>query len=215
METYGELLAVEGLGHGFVTRVAGVDVGGARDEMRERLWENWVVELGALGFGESQLWTAGQVHGARVEVVPQDVGGRKIAETDGLVTGEAGVLLGIMVADCCAVYVVDPVVRACGLLHSGRKGSELGIAAAGIQKMEQMFGSDPADLLVRLSPCIRPPDFEVDFAAAIRDQCVAAGVLARNVHDDGISTSADLGRYYSYRMEKGRTGRMLALLGFR
>jgi copper oxidase (laccase) domain-containing protein len=33
------------------------------------------------------------------------------------------------------------------------------------------------------------------------------------VHDCGICTGCDLQSYYSYRMEKGKTGRMLALLG--
>jgi copper oxidase (laccase) domain-containing protein len=29
----------------------------------------------------------------------------------------------------------------------------------------------------------------------------------------GVCTACDLERYYSYRVEKGKTGRMLALLG--
>jgi copper oxidase (laccase) domain-containing protein len=50
----------------------------------------------------------------------------------------------------------------------------------------------------------------VDFAAEIVRQLYAAGV--GTVADCGANTAADLGRYYSYRMEKGRTGRLLALL---
>ncbi|MFV1995218.1 MAG: laccase domain-containing protein, partial [Verrucomicrobiales bacterium] len=63
------------------------------------------------------------------------------------------------------------------------------------------------------SPCIRPPDYEVDFAAGIRQQCCERGVPPEQVHDEGISTVSAPDRYYSYRAEKGRTGRMLALLG--
>ena len=37
----------------------------------------------------------------------------------------------------------------------------------------------------------------------------------RRIHDDGECTACDLEQFYSYRMEKGRTGRMLALLGLR
>ena len=35
------------------------------------------------------------------------------------------------------------------------------------------------------------------------------------VFDSGENTGADLERYYSYRMEKGQTGRMLALLALK
>jgi copper oxidase (laccase) domain-containing protein len=114
------------------------------------------------------------------------------------------------VADCCAVYLVDPQTPAIGLVHSGKKGSELGIAGRAIDLMRQNFGSDPARMTVQLSACIRPPHYEIDFAAQIREQCRALGV--REVHDDGVCTACDLASYYSYRAEKGKTGRMLALL---
>jgi copper oxidase (laccase) domain-containing protein len=64
--------------------------------------------------------------------------------------------------------------------------------------------------VVQLSPCIRPPHYEIDFAAEIVRQCRELGVTA--VHDCGVCTACDLARYYSYRAEKGRTGRMLAFL---
>jgi copper oxidase (laccase) domain-containing protein len=87
----------------------------------------------------------------------------------------------------------------------------LAIAAKAIEQMGQRFGSNPADLIVELSPCIRPPHYEIDFAAEIVNQCRAAGV--KKIHDSGTCTACDVGRYYSYRSEKGKTGRMLALLG--
>ena len=77
--------------------------------------------------------------------------------------------------------------------------------------MKEQFGSDPGDLVVQLSPCIRPPHYEIDFAAQIRQQCREAGV--NQIHDSGVCTACDLNSYYSYRAEKGKTGRMLALLG--
>ena len=76
--------------------------------------------------------------------------------------------------------------------------------------MGEQFGSHAADLVVQLSPCIRPPHYETDFAREIGRQCRDLGVRA--VHDSGVCTACDLDRYYSYRAEKGRTGRMLAFL---
>jgi copper oxidase (laccase) domain-containing protein len=79
-----------------------------------------------------------------------------------------------------------------------------------VERMVAGFGSAPEDLVVQLSPCIRPPFYETDFAAQIVTQLQAGGV--RHIYDSGENTGADLERFYSYRMEKGSTGRMLAFL---
>jgi hypothetical protein len=77
--------------------------------------------------------------------------------------------------------------------------------------MAERFGSVPGNIIVQLSPCIRPPHYEIDFAAEIIRQCRSKGIS--RVHDSGVCTACDISRYYSYRAEKGKTGRMLALLG--
>jgi len=130
---------------------------------------------------------------------------------DGIITNQPGIALGVYVADCCAVYIVDPKTPAIGLVHSGRKGTELGVVTNAIKQMIDRFGSDPATMTVQLSPCIRPPHYEIDFAAEIVRQCRAFGV--KEIADSGVCTACDLRRYYSYRAEKGKTGRMLALIG--
>ena len=131
--------------------------------------------------------------------------------SDGIITNQHGMALGVYAADCCAVYIVDPKTPAIGLVHSGRKGTELGVVTNAIKQMIDRFGSDPANMIVQLSPCIRPPHYEIDFAAEIVRQCHALGV--KEIHDSGGCTACDLDRYYSYRAEKGKTGRMLALIG--
>jgi copper oxidase (laccase) domain-containing protein len=153
--------------------------------------------------------TAKQVHGNHVEVMREAVT-REAAGTDGLVTDVPGLCLGIYVADCCAIYLADPVRRAIGLLHSGKKGTDLGIAERAVETMVREYGSNPADMVAQLSPCIRPPQYEVDFAKTIVEQLRNAGV--GRVADCEANTGADLERYYSYRMEMGKTGRLLALL---
>ncbi len=196
--------------HAFIGRVPGLDVSVDREEALRRLGEIHVETRQALGFGAMSLVTAEQVHGKTVAVIGADAVAQPAALADGMVTNQPDVALGIYVADCCAIYLVDPVKRAIGLVHSGRKGTELGIATAAIETMVQQFGSEPSDIIAQLSPCIRPPDYEVDFAASIVAQCRAAGL--RNVFDCGKNTAADLKSYYSYRIEHGKTGRMLALL---
>src|SRR5207244_6150950 len=125
-------------------------------------------------------------------------------------TNQRGIVLCVYVADCCAVYIVDPKTPAIGLVHSGRKGTELDIVTKAISQMMDRFGSNPTNMIVQLSSCIRPPHYEVDFASEIIRQCRALGVS--KVHDSGVCTACNLPRYYSLRDEKGKTGRMLALL---
>jgi copper oxidase (laccase) domain-containing protein len=209
VETFPALKRLPGIQHAFLCRVPGLDVRTDREEALARLAGYHVAARVVLGFPREPLGTARQVHGNRVAVLTEPVT-QEAPETDGLVTNLPGLCLGVYVADCCAVYMVDPVKRAIGLLHSGRKGTELGIAGRAIETMIRVYGSDPADLVAQLSPCIRPPLYEVDFAADIAAQLRAAGV--GEVADCGENTGADLERYYSYRMEKGRTGRLLALL---
>lgn len=205
-------LEAAGFRHGFTGRAPGIDVQADRAEALARLDECHARARRELGVGGVPLVRAEQVHGAQVFTLAAGdaVPAGPVPGVDALVTNRADVCLGIYVADCCAVFVADPRTSAMGLAHSGKKGTELGIAAATIEAMTAQFGSRPEDLLVELSPCIRPPHYEVDFAAEIVAQCRAAGV--RQVHDGGACTAANPDRYYSYRLEKGRTGRMLALL---
>jgi copper oxidase (laccase) domain-containing protein len=165
----------------------------------------------SIGMGDWPLLTAEQIHGDKIQVIEAAVGSREFVARDGFITNQRGIALGIYVADCCAVYIVDPITPAIGLVHSGKKGTELAIAVKAIEQMAEKFGSNPANMIVQLSPCIRPPHYEIDFAAQIVEQCRTQGV--KQIHDSGVCTACHLDLYYSYRAEKGKTGRMLALLG--
>ncbi len=198
--------------HAFTLRHPDIDVQVDREEALRRLtaWHNEVVQ--ELEFSPANLATAEQVHGNVVAVV--DAPSRiPFSHADGLVCGHENIMLGIYVADCCAIYLVDRKTKAFGLLHSGKKGTDQNIMGVAIQTMQDQFGTEPENLIVQLSPCIRPPAYESDFATKIREQANFAGVENDNIHDDGVCTSSDLSRFYSYRLEKGKTGRMLALLG--
>jgi polyphenol oxidase len=211
VELFASLTDSPSIRHCFTTRVAGVDVHADKAEALRRLDQVHRGIRKELCIGRGPLVTAQQVHGSAIGVVDAPITHEQcFDEADGLITNQPEVCLGIYVADCCAVYLVDPVRHAVGLVHSGRKGTELGITTRAIELMHERFGTAPDDLVVQLSPCIRPPHYEVDFAAEIVANCRVAGV--RQISDSGVCTACDLQRYYSYRAEKGKTGRMLALL---
>jgi copper oxidase (laccase) domain-containing protein len=127
-----------------------------------------------------------------------------------LVTQQPGIVLAIYVADCGAIWLADRKTGAIGLLHSGKKGTEGNILKNALTVMADNFGTKPEDVTVVLSPCIRLPDYDVDFAGEIGRQAEAAGVSHFN--DCGLNTASDLRRFYSYRRELGKTGRMMAMI---
>ena len=213
-ERFPALESLNGFGHGFTTRCPEIDVAVEKEAALERLSPHFESSIEEIGFAAADLVTGEQVHGDAIAVVG-GAGKREepLAGIDGLICNEPGVLLGVYVADCCAVYLVDPKRGSFGLVHSGKRGTSLGIVPRAIEALGREFGTKAAELQVQLSPSIRPPDYEIDFAADIRQQCLGAGVREEAIYDGGVSTATNLDRYYSYRMEKGMTGRMLAFLG--
>ena len=220
-EQFPALSAIGSCRHVFIQRIPGIDVSHDKAEVLERLDAAHSEIRNATGFGDWPLFTAEQIHGNEIAVIdtpprppPKLVGAprpsagledREFPACDGIITNQRSVALGIYVADCCAVYIVNPKTPAIGLVHSGRKGTELGVVTNAIRQMIERFGSDPSNMIVQLSPYIRPPHYEVDFAAEIIRQCRVLGI--QYIHDSGTCTACDLGRYYSYRAEKGKTGR--------
>src|SRR6266567_2915614 len=213
-EQFPALSAIGTCRHVFTQRIPGIHFSHDKGEVLTRLDAAHREIRNAIGVGDWPLLTAQQIHGNKIAVADSSNRGplgREFRGCDGLITSQPGIALGIYVADCCAVYLIDPQTPAIGLVHSGKRGTAAGVVSNAIQQMIDRFGSDPANMIVQLSPCIRPPHYEVDFAAEIVRQCRALGM--KEIHDPRVCTACDLNRYYSYRAEKGKTGRMLALLG--
>lgn len=205
VETFPALDALSGVRAAFLARIPGIDVAVEREAALARLRPAHDALRAELGFSAPAF--AAQVHGADVAIVEAPGFSPGV---DGLITATSGLPLGIYVADCAAIYLVDPRRRVIALLHSGRKGTELGILGRAVATLREKFSVDPADLVGVVSPCIRPPHYDVDFAATIAADARALGLGA--FHDAGTCTATEPERYYSYRRERGKTGRMLALL---
>ena len=150
-----------------------------------------------------------QTHGVGVAVVNQGGNGKVIPAVDALITRQKNLSLVIRVADCGPVWIHCEKTGAIGLVHSGRKGTEAGVVGATIRRMREEFGSEPSSMLALLGPCIRPPHYDVNFAGEILRQLEREKV--GKVADSGLCTGSDLTRFYSYRAEKGQTGRHFAV----
>lgn len=128
-------------------------------------------DLVARSLGVDRLTFMDQKHKSGVAVVTAETAGRGHAgdaearanfpETDALVTDVPGVALAVMVADCAPVVLVDAHRGAAGVAHCGRGGTLLGVLPAAIRTMVKEFGTDPADLLVGVGPCIGADSYEI------------------------------------------------------
>jgi copper oxidase (laccase) domain-containing protein len=195
LETF-PALELAGVRHGFSTRSAA-----PLEKLDAELQGTFI----AAGFPMVDAVHAEQVHGNRAQAVYTPLGIR-VPEVDALATSVPRLPLVVRVADCGPIFFYDPVERVIAVAHSGRKGTEGNILRATLGCLKDTYGTHAENVIVQLGPCIRPPHYEVDFAAEIARQAAAAGV--RHYHDCGVCTATHLDRYYSYRAEKGKTGRM-------
>lgn len=198
----------------FITRVPGIEVSTDRQAVISALTPTHEAVLREAGSEPRLLRRAQQVHGNKVALVG-DIGcSYPVEGVDGLFCGgKADSCLGIYVADCAAVWVYDTRSGSRALVHSGKLGTQQNIIGELFKSMYKIMGVKAIDCIAVISPCIRPPHYEFDIPATITRQLTEAGVLHENIIDSGLDTAADLDTFYSYRTEKGKTGRMLALFG--
>jgi copper oxidase (laccase) domain-containing protein len=207
---------IPGVRAGWVGRVPDLPITGDRDEAMNLLRPHHEAAIADFAGASRPWWRAEQIHGTEVAVVPGSPqipapdGLPVVPGVDGLLTAESGVVLAIYIADCGPIWLADQKTGAIGLLHSGKKGTEGNIFKQALETMARNFSTRPEDVISVLGPCIRPPHYEVDFAREIGLQAERAGV--GKFLDCNLDTAADLDRFYSYRLESGKTGRMMALI---
>lgn len=198
----------------FITRIPGVATTTDRAAVIAALTPTHEAVLAEGGIAPKMLRRAQQVHGNKVALVG-DIGcSYPVEGVDALFCGgKADCCLGIYVADCAAVWIYDKVSQCRALVHSGKAGTLQNIVGETLKAMYKVLGVHAENCIAVISPCIRPPHYEVDIVTMIKQQLEEAGIAPDNITDSGLDTAADLDTFYSYRVEKGNTGRMLALFG--
>ena len=198
----------------FITRIPGIPTTTDRNAVISALTPTHEAVLQSGGIATKMLRRAQQVHGNKVALVG-DIGcSYPVEGVDGLFCGgKADCCLGIYVADCAAIWIYDTNTQCRALIHSGKAGTLQNIAGETLKAMYKILGVHASDCIAVISPCIRPPHYEVDIVSMIKQQLQDAGIAPENITDSGLDTAADLDTFYSYRVEKGNTGRMLALFG--
>lgn len=80
---------------------------------------------------------------------------------DGIVTNEKGIMLLTIEADCVPVYILDPVNKAIGMVHSGWRGTVNKITEKALELLRENYGSKKEDVMIHLGPSICGKCYEV------------------------------------------------------
>ena len=155
--------------HGFSTRLGGVSTGCfssmnislTRGDDPEAVKKNRELIAQAIGVEVADFTYTQQTHTTNVKRVYAGERGQSFPETDGMITDVPGICLVTSYADCVPLYFVDPVKKVIGLSHSGWRGTVGKIGKVTVEKMEEEFGCDPADILGAVGPSICQECYEV------------------------------------------------------
>ncbi len=159
---------------------------------------------------------------------------------DGILTNEEVIPLVTFYADCVPIYLFDEIERVISLVHSGWKGT-VGRISANAVKMLLQEGCKLNNIKAIIGPSIGQCCYEVDrpvigkfkesFSSweklfkpidekhALLDLWSAnftvlreSGIEPPNIYSTNLCTCCHEELFYSYRRDKGKTGRMAAAI---
>jgi YfiH family protein len=154
--------------HGFSTRTGGVSIldgekvlnlSFAEWDTREDVLENRNRFQSAIGAKDFALVAMKQMHSDVVQQFPAAPG--HPCKGDASITDRAGLLLGVLTADCVPILIVDPRKRAVAVVHAGWRGTLARVTEKAVGRMRAEFGSNPDDLLAAIGPAIGCCCYEV------------------------------------------------------
>lgn len=249
METAG------GVVHAFSTRLGGVsegalaamNLGTTRGDEPERVRENYRRFCAAAGLRADRLAMSNQVHGNHVRVITvadikRDIYDPEGYQADGLVTDIPGITLTVFSADCIPVLLYDPVRRVAAAVHAGWMGTAKGVVRQAAEKMIQLYGCKPADILAAIGPgiskccfethadvpnamtegmgaqalpCIRPLEggkYMVDLKELNACWLKGAGISPTNIAIDAECTMCSPDKYWSHRAHGAQRGSQAAMI---
>ncbi len=220
--------------HGFSTRHGGVSLApygslnlGGTDDLPENIAENRKRALSDLGISFHQVSYLNQIHSNHV---CRGVAGKQTG--DALVTNEPGLALAVGAADCYPVLLHDEKNKVIGAAHCGWKGTLGRIVKNTIEEMAAL-GAEKQHIKIAIGQGICAANYEVseeviarfreagfpaycwqgrqlDLLKANQFVAMESGILQSHIWSmNRCTTEAD---FFSYRRDKGKTGRMWAVI---
>jgi YfiH family protein len=162
---------------------------------------------------------------------------------DAIVTRDRGVALLIRVADCFPLLLAEPSRGVIGACHAGWRGTLNGILSETIGFMREEFATEASDLFLAIGPGIGIDRFEVSSEVAARFEsrfpesskgevvrsegsiridlarvnvrlALEAGIRADRIWTSNLCTHRNPERFFSFRRDGEKSGRMAAWIGW-
>lgn len=201
--------------------------------------ENRKRVFNALNLDNNSVCDVWLVHGTKVHDAtrPRAIGSPH-KKADVIATSKKGLSLLMLFADCVPIFLFDPVNNAIAIAHAGWKGSLNKVADIAIKALGVKYCSKPCEILAGIGPSIGPDHYEVgtdvlklaanqfgscadryfktvngknymDLWSMNEDTLRESGVT--RIEQSNICTACDTDEWFSYRAEKGDTGRFPAV----
>lgn len=193
-----------------------------------------------LDMNYSSLTYNNQTHSDIVNIVDSESIGN-ILEGDALVTNLRKTPLLIFVADCVPIALIDTNNKAIALCHAGWRGTYSKITKKAIEKMQQLYKTDPKDIVCVIGPSIGSCCYEVSkdliekFNTIITNKeekfyiikedkyyldlwkvneliLQECGIDKENINNLNICTSCNSDKFHSYRKHSQTTKRLGMIL---
>ena len=208
----------------------GLNTGDLREDVisnRNRFFEGIKIK-------ESQIAFTDQIHSANVNRASKS---GIYKHTDAIITDRPNLFLAIQTADCFPIFAFHPAKKIVAAIHAGWRGVQKGIVDKTMSQMKAQFNLDLSELLVVIGPGLQKECFEVEkdvydlfdnkyvfktkkinkrllnLETYLIDTLKRQGVRKENIHSTGICTKCSADKYYSFRRDKNKSGRMMGVIG--
>lgn len=194
---------------------------------RQRLFDN-------LSIREEYLAQAKQMSGDGIRIVNSP---GKYADCDAMITSSNNIFLSVLTADCVPIHIWSADAPVVAAVHSGWRGSELGILGKTIKTIHESFKVDSDSLRLVIGPGLSRDNFEVgpefkdkfpleylrpikesakyhfDNNRFLRDTAIKLGVIGSNIETLDYCSFRDEDLFFSHRRDNEITGRMISVIG--
>ena len=175
-----------------------------------------------------------QVHGDEISFIKS---GGACGTSDAMITNKNNIGLAISTADCCSVFIYDPVNKVIAGIHSGWHGTSKAILLKVLRFLANEFDSAAGNLICYLSPSISATNYEVGVEVAeqfnlnymkqkngkyhldipkINEEILLNyGVVPHNIQVSNLCSYEYSSILHSYRRDGEKSGRALGVIALR
>lgn len=217
-----------------------LNLGGTNGDRPEHVRANHIKLFENFGMPFESRFDVWQVHGDTIHFTdtprPET---QKHQPGDAIFTQNPDVTLIMRFADCVPIMIHDPEKKVVGLVHAGWQGTLIEVGAVAIRAAVKQYGCNPATMRVGIGPSICGHCYQIgaevrsqfykkwgekafDFIAEssngyhldlwAANEWILRSAGIQQLEQSHLCTAENLHEWYSYRKEKGLTGRFAAAI---